>query len=109
MRGTLVHTERFQSRQAQGVQGSMNIVSRRAWDIPESRVTPEHTATGRRAILAGSAATILAPALSRPARADAVKVPPPGRPLTDEKYATTYNNYYEFNDSKSVWRQAQKL
>jgi methionine sulfoxide reductase catalytic subunit len=87
----------------------MNIVRRRAWDIPESRVTPEHLATGRRAVLAGSAATILAPALFRSALADTVKVPPPGRPLTDEKYVTTYNNYYEFNDSKSVWRQAQKM
>jgi sulfoxide reductase catalytic subunit YedY len=87
----------------------MNIARRRGWEIPESRVTPEHFVTGRRAILAGSAATILAPGLMAPARADAVKVPPPGRPVTDEKYSTTYNNYYEFNESKSVWRQAQKM
>ncbi|HVY16827.1 MAG TPA: protein-methionine-sulfoxide reductase catalytic subunit MsrP [Rhodopila sp.] len=99
----------------------MHIVRRRGWEIPESRVTPEHvamgrraggdTVTGRRAVLAGSAAAVLAPGLAVPrrARADVVKVPPPGRPLTDEKWATTYNNYYEFNDSKSVWREAQKL
>ena len=31
------------------------------------------------------------------------------RPLTDEKYATTYNNYYEFGSSKNIWRSAQKL
>jgi sulfoxide reductase catalytic subunit YedY len=31
------------------------------------------------------------------------------RPLTDEKLATTYNNYYEFGSDKSIWRAAQKL
>jgi sulfoxide reductase catalytic subunit YedY len=31
------------------------------------------------------------------------------RPLTDQKYATTYNNYYEFGSSKNIWRSAQKL
>jgi sulfoxide reductase catalytic subunit YedY len=31
------------------------------------------------------------------------------RPITPEKYATTYNNYYEFGSHKSVWKQAQKL
>jgi sulfoxide reductase catalytic subunit YedY len=87
----------------------MNVTHRRTWDIPEGRVTPQHIATGRRAVLAGSVATFLAPALPRSAWADDVKVPPPGRPVTDEKYSTTYNNYYEFNDSKSIWRQAQKM
>jgi sulfoxide reductase catalytic subunit YedY len=33
----------------------------------------------------------------------------PGRAITEEKYATTYNNYYEFDDSKDIWRAAQKL
>ncbi|MEX0759755.1 MAG: protein-methionine-sulfoxide reductase catalytic subunit MsrP [Tistlia sp.] len=31
------------------------------------------------------------------------------RPLTDEKLATTYNNYYEFGSSKNIWRGAQDL
>ena len=31
------------------------------------------------------------------------------RPLTLEKFATTYNNYYEFGSSKNIWRSAQKL
>ena len=31
------------------------------------------------------------------------------RPLTLEKYATTYNNFYEFGSSKNIWRSAQKL
>ena len=33
----------------------------------------------------------------------------PAAPITDEKYATTYNNYYELDDSKKLWRAAQKL
>jgi sulfoxide reductase catalytic subunit YedY len=31
------------------------------------------------------------------------------RPITGEKLATSYNNYYEFNSSKDVVRQAQHL
>jgi sulfoxide reductase catalytic subunit YedY len=31
------------------------------------------------------------------------------RPITAEKLATTYNNYYEFDTDKSIWRDAQKL
>ena len=31
------------------------------------------------------------------------------RPLTKEKFATTYNNFYEFGSSKNIWRSAQNL
>ena len=31
------------------------------------------------------------------------------RPLTKEKFAITYNNFYEFGSSKNIWRSAQKL
>ena len=31
------------------------------------------------------------------------------RDLTDEEYATTYNNYYEFGSSKNIWQKAQAL
>jgi sulfoxide reductase catalytic subunit YedY len=81
----------------------MFVHRRQDWEIPERQTTPEHIYTGRRALLAGAAATILAPA------ARAADVPSPGRPVTEEKYATTYNNYYEFNDTKSIWQDAQKL
>jgi sulfoxide reductase catalytic subunit YedY len=81
----------------------MFVHRRQGWEIPESRVTPEHVFLNRRTLLAGSAAAILAP------KAHAADVPPAGRPVTDEKYATTYNNYYEFNETKSIWQQAQKL
>jgi methionine sulfoxide reductase catalytic subunit len=83
----------------------MYVHHRRSWEIPESRVTPEHVFASRRTLLAGAAAAILAPS----AGARAADVPPAGRPVTDEKYSTTYNNYYEFNDTKSVWQDAQKL
>jgi sulfoxide reductase catalytic subunit YedY len=31
------------------------------------------------------------------------------RAVTDEEYATTYNNYYEFGSSKNIWEKAQAL
>ena len=34
---------------------------------------------------------------------------PPGRPLTAERAATTYNNFYEFSEGKDLWRAAQKM
>ena len=86
----------------------MNIVRRRPWDISERKVTPEHLAVNRRALLAGAGAvTILPPA----ARADVTTNPAytPGRAITEEKYATTYNNYYEFGESKNIWGDAQNL
>ena len=33
----------------------------------------------------------------------------PGRAITPEKDATTYNNYYEFSENKDLWRAAQKM
>jgi sulfoxide reductase catalytic subunit YedY len=54
---------------------------------------------------------VAAPALAAPGLALADPNPkyPAGRPLTEEKYATTYNNYYEFSESKNLWQQAQSL
>jgi len=99
----------------------MHIVRRKGWEIPESRVTAESVMLNRRALLAGAgAATILAPGLApgliRPARAQPVQGPAArnaiyeaGRAITDEKEATTFNNYYEFGSQKNIWRQAQAL
>jgi methionine sulfoxide reductase catalytic subunit len=85
----------------------MLIARRRGWEIPESRVTPETIMLKRRGLLAGAGALSIAGAL--PARAEPNPKYVAGRDLTEEKYATTYNNYYEFNDSKNVVRQAQAL
>jgi sulfoxide reductase catalytic subunit YedY len=85
----------------------MIIAHRRGWEIPESRVTPESAMLNRRGLLAGAGALSIAGALKAHAEPNPKFVP--GRDLTEEKYATTYNNYYEFNDSKSVSQQAQAL
>jgi methionine sulfoxide reductase catalytic subunit len=100
----------------------MRIIRRRGWEIPESQVTPESVYLGRRALMGGTAALLAAvPALARaapdakpmagPDYADLKPDPKykPGRALTEEKYATTYNNYYEFSESKNLWRLAQAL
>ena len=107
----------------------MFIRRRRGWEIPEHRATPEALVTGRRALLAGAAGLAAAarpaaaqwylfgqrpnmpklvprkplPAPRNPKFADA------GRDLTPELEATTYNNFYEFNVTKSVYDEAQKL
>ena len=33
----------------------------------------------------------------------------PEREVTEEKYSTTYNNYYEFSENKNLWRDAQAM
>lgn len=88
----------------------------RGWEIPESHVTPEQLVIGRRAGL-GVAAGLLAapaPALAQGAPAG---LPPamrnpryaPGRDITDEREATTFNNFYEFGSHKTISRAAQRL
>ncbi|MDR3536775.1 MAG: protein-methionine-sulfoxide reductase catalytic subunit MsrP [Acetobacteraceae bacterium] len=93
----------------------MPVILRRGWEIPASQVTPEAAVMRRRSVLAGAAALGLLPALG--ARAQTADGSPAkrnlafdaGRALTDEKDATTYNNYYEFSESKNLWRAAQAL
>ncbi len=85
----------------------MFIHRRRGWEIPEHFVTPEHLVMGRRGIMAGAAG--MAIAKTAPALAQATAKYPPGRAVTPETDATTYNNFYEFGDDKSIWREAQKL
>ena len=90
----------------------MHIIRRKGWEIPESQVTPESITLNRRALLGAGAASILAPSLLRPARAETATIQRnpkylAGRPLTGEKEATTFNNYYEFSTSKNMWRMAQ--
>jgi sulfoxide reductase catalytic subunit YedY len=91
----------------------------RGWEIPESRVTPEHLVLGRRKALAGAAAG--AALLAGPAAAQSAAEPPPlpqamrnprfapGRALTPERDATTFNNFYEFGTHKEISRAAQRM
>ena len=89
----------------------MHILRRRGWELPERLATPEGLVLGRRAALAGAGSI----ALAAPALAQDASQPPrnpkyvPGRDITPEKYATTYNNYYEFSESKNLWESAQVL
>ena len=98
----------------------MLIRKRRGWELPERAATDETVFRNRRRLLQGLAAgPILAGGLGRissalaaegglyPAkRNDKYQL---DRPVTDEKYPTTYNNFYEFGMEKSVWRDAQAL
>ena len=85
----------------------MFVHRRRGWEIPSSQVTPERFVTGRRGVMAGTAGLLIANAM--PARADTNPKYPAGRAVTPETDATTYNNFYEFGDDKSISRAAQKM
>jgi sulfoxide reductase catalytic subunit YedY len=87
----------------------MNIVQRRGWEISERQVTSEHAVLNRRSLLIGTGAMTILPALAARAEVTANPAFTPGRALTEEKYATTYNNYYEFGESKNIWKDAQAL
>ncbi len=90
----------------------MHIIRRRGWELPQRLVTPEAVALNRRGLLGGALAlTGLAAASARAATLSAPRDPKfdPGRAITPEKDATTYNNYYEFSESKECWPLAQKM
>lgn len=86
----------------------------KGWERAEREVTPEGLRLRRRGLLAAVAGVALAGQI-RPARAAINEDPPvsalypPGRPLTAERAATTYNNFYEFSEGKDLWRAAQKM
>ena len=95
----------------------MPIHIRRGWELPESAATPEHIVLGRRKAVLGLGGILAAGTLIRPAAAQdapsmaAMRNPrfEPGRALTAEREATTYNNYYEFGSSKSIASAAQRF
>jgi methionine sulfoxide reductase catalytic subunit len=99
----------------------MLIKKTRGWEIPDSAATPEAAFFGRRQVLAGGLAVGAAAALGGPAFAQAADptfdlYPAKrnerytlDRPLTEEKYAADYNNFYEFGSSKSVAAAARAL
>lgn len=93
------------------------------WAIAERDATPESIYLNRRQLLGGGAGLIaagmtapafaatddeapIAPELYPAKRNEAFKI---DRPLTKEKLATTYNNFYEFGSHKEIWERAQKL
>ena len=100
----------------------MQILRRRGWELPEREATPETVFRDRRRLIqAAAAGSIAAAAWPVAARAATTEGDPtadlyPGprnpaytldRPLTPEKVATTYNNFYEFGSSKGIWKRAR--
>lgn len=103
----------------------MLIKTKRGWEIPESRVTPENVFTSRRQFMLGAiggAAMLGAGLRSRalaagdgdptsdmyPAKANPA-YGPLERAITPEKLTSTYNNFYEFASHKQIWEAAQAL
>ena len=96
----------------------MHILRRRGYEIPESQVTPEALVVNRRTLMGAGAALLAAP---QAAQAQAAGTAPPlpahqrnlrfrpERDLTEEREATTYNNFYEFGSSKSIVREASRM
>ena len=103
----------------------MNVIHRRGWDMPDRLATPEHLFFNRRTFLAGASAMALLPQAANAQRvSDLATLPDPtadlyparrnetyklDRPITEERINEHYNNFYEFNSSKDVAEQAQKL
>jgi len=92
----------------------MQIRTKRGWEIPEARVTPESLVFGRRTAFGLGAGLLAArPALGQgaPALPPAMRNPryAPGRDITPEREATTFNNFYEFGSHKSISQAAQRL
>src|SRR6201981_3316618 len=99
----------------------MLIRRRKGWELRESEATPEAVFLGRRGLIKAIAAgPLFAPTLGSAFAAEAEQDPSVGlyplkrnprftldRPLTAEKLATTYNNFYEFGSQKSNAEEAQ--
>jgi methionine sulfoxide reductase catalytic subunit len=106
----------------------MLVKTKRGWELPESAATPEGIYADRRQLLAAMGLGALASALPfASAFADAAaggdKDDPSAslypakrndkykldRPITDAKYSTDYNNFYEFSTDKELVAAAQAL
>ncbi len=112
----------------------MLIKRKKGWELPERLATPEGVYLNRRRFMAGAGALLAAGTLAAcdgdegmieaKAETNAGSAADPSaslypvprnelytveRALTAEDAAITYNNYYEFGSSKSIWRKAQAL
>ena len=106
----------------------MNFIRKPGWAIPEREATPEEVFFNRRKFLMGAAGALaggLAGGLGRGAEAAPAKEAEDktlglypakrnpaftlDRPLTEEKVAARFNNFYEFGGSKTISWLAQRL
>lgn len=92
----------------------MLIKVKPSWDISENEVTSELVYFGRRKflskagqglILASSSALALEALASEKSKNEKYVVNDPDRPLTSEKLATSYNNFYEFSLEKEAVKE----
>lgn len=84
----------------------------RPWQLPERLVTAAPLVLGRRPLLAGLGALAASGLLARLGSAAVPRNPNwtvDDRKLTDEKLATTYNNFYEFGSHKQIAKAAEAL
>jgi sulfoxide reductase catalytic subunit YedY len=105
----------------------MLIKRRRGWEIAEREATPESVFLDRRNLIKaaglGSMVAVASPLL-RAFAADAPAADDPSaglypakrndtytldRPITDARYSTNYNNFYEFGQDKDIADDAQAL
>jgi methionine sulfoxide reductase catalytic subunit len=99
----------------------MLIKRRRGWELGENQATAEGVYLQRRSLVKAmglAAASLALPAIASAQDKDPSAALYPAKrndkygvptPMTAEKLATTYNNFYEFGTDKSIWRDAQKL
>jgi sulfoxide reductase catalytic subunit YedY len=99
----------------------MLIKRRRGWELGENQATPEAAYLQRRSLVKAmglGAASLALPGIASAQDKDPSAALYPAKrndkygvptPMTAEKLATTYNNFYEFGSDKSIWRDAQKL
>ena len=101
----------------------MLIRRRRGWELREIEATPEPLFLGRRELIkAAAAGSMLLPGVLSSFAEATEEDPSTGlyptkrnpryaldRPLSDEKLATTYNNFYEFGSQKFIADEAQAL
>lgn len=98
-----------------------------SWQLPERAVTPESAFLNRRRFLklgagAGIGASLALVGCRSQATTEAallgtqaleavpnLEFANAGRPLTSELVAATYNNFYEFGGTKTIWQKAQAL
>ena len=97
----------------------MLIKRKRGWEIPERDATPEGVYSRRRVLAAGAgmAASAFVPAAGAQTPDPSAGLYPAmrnmryrvERELTEERFGSNYNNFYEFGFSKSVGQAAKAL
>lgn len=103
----------------------MHVIRKKGWELPESAATDESVFLRRRELVKamGLAPAFLAASGLPGFAADDPAADPTAdlypvmqnlryrldRPITEEKWATTYNNFYEFGSHKQISEAAQAL